>query len=141
MGTPQGSVPSTTLFNIAIKDVVSNIQPPVKPLLDSDDLTLYIKGKNFISMTHLMQSAICTVKNWFTAFTFSSEKRRGILFSKIRPPPVLVLKLCNQNIAFQATIKYLGIIFDQKLTWKDHTRSIIQECYKTLALLKILVHH
>ena len=57
------------------------------------------------------------------------------------PPSPPVLKLYNQNIAFQATIKYLGMIFDQKLTWKDHSRSLIQECHKTLGLLKTLAHH
>ncbi|KAJ3646749.1 hypothetical protein Zmor_024322 [Zophobas morio] len=33
------------------------------------------------------------------------------------------------------------MIFDQKLTWKDHTRSLIQECHETLGLLKTLAHH
>ena len=38
-------------------------------------------------------------------------------------------------------LKYLGLLFDQKLTWQAHIRELIKACHKGLGLLKTLASH
>ena len=38
------------------------------------------------------------------------------------------------------TIKSLGMIFDQKLTWESHIKNLIAACQKEIKMLKILAN-
>ncbi|KXZ75572.1 RNA-directed DNA polymerase from mobile element jockey-like Protein [Tribolium castaneum] len=141
-GTPQGSVLSTTLFNIAINDVTRDIRAPIKTTLYADDLTLFIKGNDIISSKNLMQRAIDSLELWSrtTGFCFSPEKTKCVIFSKrkkIQPPEIT---LYHKILSFCDEIKYLGIIFDSKLNWQNHITYLRKECCNRIRLLKMLVH-
>lgn len=141
-GTPQGSVLSTTLFLVAINDICQNISKPIKNLLFADDLTLYIKGKDIHLTARLMQAALNHIESWSLShgFTFSTEKTKCIVFSKSKPPNLPAIYLNNCRLPAVEQIKYLGVIFDGRLTWKPHIDFLRKECTKRINLLKVLAH-
>lgn len=141
-GIPQGSVLSVTLFLIAINNILKDVKKPVKGTLFADDVMLYVQGKNTTSMGNFMQTAIKSLENWSkqTGFLLSSEKTSCVCFSK-KSPTLPVLKLNNQILEYRNSVKFLGIIFDRKLTWRPHIDYLRQTCFKTLNLLKTLSHH
>jgi hypothetical protein len=48
----------------------------------------------------------------------NEDKNRVIYFSRSRRPPETHLALNGRNIPFVNSVKYLGVIFDKKVTWR-----------------------
>ena len=46
------------------------------------------------------------------------------------------LNLNNHNIDYCNEIKFLGLVWDRKLTWKSHKIKLKEKCSKTLNILK-----
>ncbi|XP_031328755.1 uncharacterized protein LOC116159809 [Photinus pyralis] len=142
-GIAQGSVISTSLFLIAINNCVENISTPVKANLYADDLVIYVKGKNIHSIQKILQNTLSRLENWSktSGFRFSTEKTKCISFTKKTPKSSPLLKLYGKTLKFEKTIRFLGIIFDQKLNWKPHIEYLKKSCYGAINLLKVLSSH
>jgi hypothetical protein len=48
------------------------------------------------------------------------DKTQAICFSHQRRPPDPRFALNEQNIPFVNSVKYLGVIFDKRMTWRLH---------------------
>jgi hypothetical protein len=51
-------------------------------------------------------------------FNFNSSETQGVYFSRSRRPPESYLTLNGRNIPFVNSAKYLGVIFDKRITWR-----------------------
>jgi hypothetical protein len=49
--------------------------------------------------------------------------------SRIRPPEYL-LTINRQNISFENNVKYLGVIFERKITWRLHIKTIESKTFR-----------
>lgn len=143
-GVPQGEILSVTLFLMAINKITKNISPTVKTCLFADDLLIFTSGPNLRSIRNQLQLAINHLEEWCkkTGFQFSPSKTKALHFNKkqynnYNPH----LQLNNHPIEYVQHIKFLGIIFDTKLTWKNHITSLKKDCMQRLNLLKTLAHH
>jgi hypothetical protein len=58
-------------------------------------------------------------------------KTQGIYFSRSRRPPESHLTLNGRNIPFVNSAKYLGVIFDRKVTWRLHIEMIEAKVFRT----------
>jgi hypothetical protein len=56
----------------------------------------------------------------------NEDETRGIYFSRSRRPPESHLTLSGRDIPFVNSVKYLGVIFDKKVTWRLHIEMIEQ---------------
>ncbi|KAK9882925.1 hypothetical protein WA026_023813 [Henosepilachna vigintioctopunctata] len=141
-GVPQGSVLSTTLFLIAVNDVMTCFKLPVKALIFADDLTFFSKGSDITLLTKLIQDGLDSLVSWSgsSGFQFSAEKTKCMIFTKknISYP---VLTMSGKRLQFTDSIEYLGIHMDRKLNWKKHIENIKKRCSKDLNLLRILGKH
>jgi hypothetical protein len=54
----------------------------------------------------------------------NEDKTQGIYFSRSRRPPQSHLTLNGRDILFVNSAKYLGVIFDRKITWRLHIEMI-----------------
>jgi hypothetical protein len=62
----------------------------------------------------------------------NKNKTQAIYFShRIRPPESL-LALNGWNIPFVNNVKYLGVIFDRKITWTLHIKMIETMAFRAL---------
>jgi hypothetical protein len=65
----------------------------------------------------------------------NEEKTRAIYFSHQRRPPDSLLTLNGRNIPFVNSVKYLGVIFDKRMTWKLHIETIEAKAFRTFIRL------
>ena len=144
MGVPQGSVLSVTLFLIAINTVLRAITGQPRISLYVDDMRLSVEGTKLSSITRRMQMILKQLDNWTerTGFRFSSDKTEVVVFHRTRglfEDPTPELKLKGEKLRVVKEKKFLGMIFDQKLTWISHIKWLKARGIKALNILKILV--
>ena len=81
-----------------------------------------------------------TVSNWTlrNGFKISSKTKAAHfrLHQLIAPSPTV--KINGNNIEYRESFKFLGIIFDSKLTFQEHLRDLKAKCQKAKGLLKML---
>ena len=126
-GVPQGSIFSVTLFLLAITDILNNISLPVKGFLFADDLIIFCKGNNTLTTEALLQDTINKIQSWATktGFKFSQNKSQCIYFSRRSNNQYNPNIYLNQKrIEVVNHIKLLGLIFDQKLSWRLQTETL-----------------
>ena len=148
-GVPQGAILSTTLFNIKLNGIVKEIIPGVEVSLYVDDFCLMFRSKSMRTIQRQMDRCIPKVKAWClkNGFTIAEgeDKTVGMHFCKKKccPDPVIRLdptNLDSEPIPFKKQHRFLGLIWDTKLTFKNHALYIKKKCQSSLNLLKVLSH-
>jgi hypothetical protein len=73
-----------------------------------------------------LQRDLSSIEAWCERWNIkiNEDKTQGIYFSQGRRPPVSRLTLNGKDIPFVNNIKYLGVIFDIKITWRLHIQMI-----------------
>ena len=84
-----------------------------------------------------METAKC-FEEW--GFKISVNKTVAILFSRSKHISTDgILKINDVSIKLEKVVKFLGVIFDQCLTWAAHIDSIIDRCKVRLNLMRAIV--
>ena len=129
-GTPQGSVLSPTLFNSFMDDLWELIPPEVELLQYADDICLYISGSDPEICAMKLQEALDAVAKWASVWrvTMAPEKSSWILFSRCptHKRANLSFSLNSKTIEKSDKITFLGVIFDENLTWKSYLEQQIR---------------
>ena len=141
-GVPQGCVLSTTLFLVAINGIVSSLPPRVRSSLYVDDFAIYAAGSTASSLRSLLQPAIDAASAWATdhGFRFSTAKTQAITFSRSHSPPHPPLFLAGSPLQYRDTVRFLGLTFDSRLSWRPHVVGLRTACLQRLNLLRTLSH-
>ena len=142
-GIPQGSVLSVTLFGIAINGIINILPKDVLSTLYADDLSISFAASKMAVAERRLQLAIDKIHEWasYRGFRFSVAKTVVVHFCKNRglhPDPDLYLN--GNRIPCKEEARFLGLVFDRKLTWIPHLRSLKVSCLQALNLLKVLAH-
>ena len=145
MGVPQGSILSVTLFSIKINSLYKAVPSGLTSSLYVDDLLLLASGKTTNTVERRLQVGIYRVQDWAlrNGFKFSKTKTVCMHFCHQRrehDDPRLRLGPNDAPIPVVNSAKYLGIIFDKKLNFRDHISDLKFRCNKALNLLKIVSH-
>ena len=139
-GTPQGSVLSPLLFILAINDVQKYIKYPVRHLLYADNLALLARGNNIQDIQKHLQHTIDNLATWADkhGLAFSPAKTKIVIYSKKRYQPSIQLSLNGVALEQASSTKFLGLIFDSNLTWRQQIQELKQKSVARLNLLKKL---
>ena len=142
-GVPQGSFLSPTLFDIKINNTVKCLDSKTDGSLYVDDFGICYRSKNMRTIERKLQQCINRIEDWATSngFIFSKSKTQCAHFCKLRKvhnDPVLYLY--GSPIPVVEESKFLGVIFDRKLSFIPHIRYIKAKCLRALNLLKVLSH-
>ena len=140
-GVPQGTVLSVTCFAVAINSVVSEISSPVRASLFVDDLAIYCTAYDAESACRYIQKSINSISEWakHNGVKFSTSKTVAIRFTRCkRQEAVPHLKLDGAILPYADEVKFLGMIFDSKLTWAKHIDDLKLKVKKSLNLLKVI---
>jgi hypothetical protein len=78
---------------------------------------------------HGLDSMAAWCKRW--NIKINEDKTRAIYFTCRNRPPDSLLKLNGRNITFVDSVKYLGVLFDKRMTWKLHIQMIEANSFRT----------
>ena len=141
MGVPQGSILSPTLFSIKINSLAGVLNQGVEGSLYVDDLLICYRAKNMNNIERQLQLNLNKIEKWATenGFKFSSAKTVGMHFckkTKLHPDPEL--KIYGKPIKIVKETKFLGLIFDSKLSFIPHINALKVKCTKALDIIKVV---
>ena len=142
-GVPQGSILSTTLFNIKINSIMNCLDPKTDGSLYVDDFCMFYRSKSMRTIERHLQQCINRIEDWalHNGFKFSKSKTQCVHFCQLRKvhdDPELYLY--GSLIPVVEDFKFLGIMFDRKLSFIPHIKYLKAKCLKALNLLKVLSH-
>lgn len=123
-GVPQGSVLSPTLFNIYTSDIPRPADRRVKLAIYADDTAVLATSRNVLLLADLIQDYLLVLQNYFENWLISvnAEKSSALLVTKRLklPNPLPVIEMFGTPIPWKSEVKYLGVIIDKKLTFRQH---------------------
>ena len=101
----------------------------------ADDICLLEVGKFQNTVSELMQRAIHTVEKWCSSIGLSvnPNKTNIVIFTKKRK-----LSGSFEPLLFGVTlhrsdsVKYLGVILDSRLTWREHVNIEVNKAHNSL---------
>jgi ribonuclease HI len=140
-GVPQGSVLSVTLFMIKV-DQLAEMIPAENRFMSSlfvDDLQISYSHSDLNIIKQKMQTCLNNITQWSNknGYKFSIAKTNAIHFNTIRGLHLKPdLYLDNQKLNYVENAKFLGIIWDEKLTWRPHLLNLKANCQKLLGLMR-----
>ncbi|GFS64058.1 probable RNA-directed DNA polymerase from transposon X-element [Trichonephila clavipes] len=130
-GCPQGSLIGPLLFNLYINDIPSYSLTNIS--LYADDTAINDTYKNLKTVTFAINKHLKLLENYYDRWKISInvEKSCAVIFTKKRtiPPPLIMF---NKQIPWSQNTKYLGVIFDSHLTWKQHILHVRDKFRKTM---------
>jgi ribonuclease HI len=140
-GVPQGSVLSCTCFALAINSLPSVLPRYVSSSLYVDDFAIFASSNSIPALQRRMQMALNKVTTWVDehGFRLSMEKTKVVHFTRRRGPyPDPSLTLHNTALQVTEQMRFLGLIFDRKLTWVPHVKDLKTRCLKAMDLIKCI---
>lgn len=127
-GVPQGGVLSVVAFNLAMDDFLVECDLDGTDVIGfADDGCIMVRGSDLRTILTRIQHTLDRVSSWAerVGLKFSSSKSCAVIFTRKRKTLIdnPVLKLNNQEIPFKTSVRYLGVILDKSLTFREHVET------------------
>ena len=138
-GVPQGGVLSVSLFAIMINDIGDTLPQSIGRSLFVDDFAIWSCASSTRYTERQLQLAISNLERWCmkNGFLFSTSKTTAVHFCRRRQTCTdMELYLRGQPIPVQPAVKFLGVVMDRKLTYKQHLTSLRDKCFRALNILR-----
>lgn len=135
-GVPQGSILGPKLFILYINDIC-NLSDVVNFFLFADDTNILCKGHNIEVLSACVCEVLNELKIWFSVnrLSLNIDKTNFMLFSKRSCESNIIIKIDEHLINRVYNTKFLGVIIDSELNWKEQIRQVKSKVGKCLAIL------
>ena len=143
---PQRSILAVTLFALEINSVADLIEQQSRLMssLYVGDLQIGYRHSDLNITKVELQQCLNRLHEWTkkNGFKFSITKTKIMHFTIVpclhnRP----LLKLGSEIILYTDCVKFLGLLWDPKLTWTKHISKLRTECSKLIGVLKTVTNH
>lgn len=139
-GVPQGGVLSPTLFLVFINDLVAELPHGIKVAMYADDLVIWCTEEYATVATKQIQRAIDAVTLWADKWCVSVnvDKCSTTLFTLSPKQKAGTIMIGEEHLRDDKQPTYLGVTFDDKLTWRHHINKATTKARRKLAILRKL---
>ncbi len=132
-GVPQGSVLGPILWNVMYDGVLSIKQPEaVKLIAYADDLIVVAVAKHLDDLRSKCNECVNSLRQWFSSrsLVLAEHKTEVLLISTRKVEERISLTIGECEIQSQPQLKYLGVIIDSRLKFKEHLEYTSGKAYK-----------
>ena len=136
-GVPQGTVLGPLFFLVYINDISQGLSKGTKLRLFADDSLLY-REINSLEDSAILQRDLNLLQSWEKKWKmeFHPGKCQLLRITNKKSPITSPYFIHNIPISETDSAKYLGIIIDSNLNWRQQYASMIKKCNSTLAFIK-----
>ena len=143
-GVPQGSVLGPLLFLIYINDI-SKCSDILAMILFADDTNLFFSHKNMDTLQETMNNELEKITTWLCTnkLSLNIKKTHFIIFKSKRKKlkKKVSIKRNAQPIEQLKYTKFLGLLFDEELSWKYHIDEVTNKISKMSGVLAKARHY
>ncbi|GFU18063.1 probable RNA-directed DNA polymerase from transposon X-element [Trichonephila clavipes] len=117
-GIAQGSILGPVLFNLYVNDIIKSTNTMI--CMYADDTAILSRHYDPDTLTKNINTHLAHLEKWFSVWkiALNTSKTEAVSFSRKRPPPEITLQ--NQRIPWSQHTKYLDVIIDKNLTFRQH---------------------
>ena len=138
-GVPQGGVLSPLAWNLNFDNLLKVLNwGPTFGLGFADDGMFVVRGKDPYTLVNIAQQTVDKALSWGdkNGLTFSAKKTAVVMFSRKKWTTKARIKINGQELPFQDSTRYLGVLVDSKLNWKEHISNKIKKSKQKLMHLR-----
>ena len=138
-GTPQGSVISPLLFLLMINDI-PDLNQDTRKAIFADDCAIWKSGRDIDQVIKELQVDLNKIHSWCNkwGFLLSKEKTMAIIFGRVNKIAQRQFVIDGSTLKWEKQVKFLGMIFDENLTWKAHIDYVVGRCKQRLNLMRCI---
>ena len=137
-GVPQGSILGPLLFLIHINDMHLSVTSSTLYHF-ADDTNLLCSGMTLKKLKKVMNKDLSLLYEWLCAnrLSVNENKTEFIIFRPRRHKNTerITLKFNRTQLFETVKIKYLGLILDNKLSWKPHITELCKKLSRAVGML------
>lgn len=145
IGVPQGSVMAPILFNLYIEDMVRALDPACMSTLYADDTSFALTDISDRELENKVNLNLDRLLNWYgvNSLYLNPTKTNYIRFHTYQKQcNSLNLSINNIQLERVSSAKFLGIVIDENLSWKEHCCTVVSKlnscCYLFRGLRDVL---
>ena len=130
MGVPQGSILSVTLFSVKINSITQCLKLGVDCSLYVDDFQVCYRSSNMSIIERQLQVCLNKLQQWATDNSFQFSKTKTVCMHICQKRGLHLdsqLFLDKSPIQVVEETKFLGVIFDRKLSFVPHLKYVKKE--------------
>lgn len=136
-GCPQGSPSGPTLWNIIFNDFLNIKDLPKNSLLQAfaDDAVLLIRHHNRDILKRMADETMEKINIWSQdhKLKININKSTFLIIGKKNPlKKKMSIKINQEKIKQSTSLKYLGIMFNDRFTWTDHVNYVYNKTLKAI---------
>ena len=136
LGVPQGSVLGPVLFILYINDM-KRVLRFCDINLFADDTVLFITARNLEEAVLHLNEDLLSLARWlkFKKLKLNISKTKYMIISSANARADVNISIDGETLERVREIKYLGVIIDDKLTFKSHIDNIIKKVAKKYGIM------
>ena len=138
-GVPQGSILGPLLFLIYINDFCK-CSTILSFIHFADDTNLFYSHRNSHTLVDIVNRELVHVSHWIRSnkLSINIQKTKYIIFSNTLESLPLDIILDDNPLEKVSTTKFLGIIVDNKLSWKPHIDAVCSTISRNVGIINRL---